>query len=451
MERVIAYASRVLSPAEANYCVTRRELLAIVEFTKRFRQYLLGTKFLIRTDHDALTWLKKTPQPVGQNARWLEQLGEYCFDLIHRPGTRHGNADAMSRRPCDKPNMCFYCKQHIVHCGAIHAVEQTDRSACDDVDDAWGKETFIKAQSEDPEIKPVYEALLHPDPSWIDGKPPMEMARPWSEGSRILLADWHKLSFYQGRLCRRWEDPNGLYFKMQVIIPQKYREEVVMRTHGGMTGGHLGRDKTFDQISRRMYWPHWKTSVRLLLKSCKPCAQYHRGPQPKQVGLKPFPAGMPFETWSIDVTGPHTPSRDGNVYILTLVDSFTKWTEAFAIRRHTAEIVVRKLVEEVFSRFGTPLRLLSDRGPEFESGILAELCRSYQIDKIRTTSYQPSTNGALERFHKTMNSMIGKVVEESQRDWDRRLPEVMHAYRSTIHSSRITFSCWGWRPEHLWT
>jgi hypothetical protein len=67
-ERVIAYASRKLHPAEVNYCVTRRELLAIVEFTRKYRQYLLGQpKFLIRTDHDALTWLKKSPEVVGQN------------------------------------------------------------------------------------------------------------------------------------------------------------------------------------------------------------------------------------------------------------------------------------------------------------------------------------------------------------------------------------------------
>jgi transposase InsO family protein len=66
---------------------------------------------------------------------------------------------------------------------------------------------------------------------------------------------------------------------------------------------------------------------------------------------------------------------------------------------------------------------------------MAELCRAFQIEKIRTTSYKPSTNGAVERFHRTLNSMLGKVVEESQRDWDHRLYEVMAAYRSTVHQS----------------
>src|SRR2546425_334016 len=99
-ERVIAYASRTLSRPEKNYCVTRRELLAIVYFVKQFRSYLLGREFLIRTDHSALRWLKLTPEPIGQQARWLERLEEYSYKIEHRAGNKHTNADALSRRPC---------------------------------------------------------------------------------------------------------------------------------------------------------------------------------------------------------------------------------------------------------------------------------------------------------------------------------------------------------------
>ena len=67
-----------------NYCVTGKELLAIVHCTQYFRQYLLGRQFTIRTDHAALSWLKKTADPVGQNARWLELLGEFDYVVQHR-------------------------------------------------------------------------------------------------------------------------------------------------------------------------------------------------------------------------------------------------------------------------------------------------------------------------------------------------------------------------------
>ena len=101
----MAFASRLCSAAERNYNVTRRELLAVMFALKTFRQYLLGVKFTIRTDHAALEWLKKTPTPIGQQARWVEQLEEFDYDIQHRPGHRHGNADALSRRPMSvEPN-----------------------------------------------------------------------------------------------------------------------------------------------------------------------------------------------------------------------------------------------------------------------------------------------------------------------------------------------------------
>jgi transposase InsO family protein len=125
------------------------------------------------------------------------------------------------------------------------------------------------------------------------------------------------------------------------------------------------------------------------------------------------------------------------------MDSFSKFAEAIPIRSHTAAVVARRLVDHVFSRYGVPIRILTDQGPEFESALMAELCRSHGIEKIRTSSYKPSTNGAIERFHRTLNSMLGKVVAESQRDWDQHVAPVMAAYRSTIHAST------GYSPNFL--
>ena len=96
-ERVLAYASKTLSKAERNYCVTRRELLAIVMFIKQFHHYLYGAHFLVRTDHAALYWLMRKKDPEGQMARWLIFLQSYDMIIEHRPGVRHGNADALSR------------------------------------------------------------------------------------------------------------------------------------------------------------------------------------------------------------------------------------------------------------------------------------------------------------------------------------------------------------------
>jgi len=103
-ERVIAYASRSMNKAEKNYCVTDKELLALRYFVEYFRQYLLGRRFLVRTDHQALKWLFSLKEPKGRIARWLEILSAYDFAVEYRPGKKHGNADGMSR--CPNPRDC---------------------------------------------------------------------------------------------------------------------------------------------------------------------------------------------------------------------------------------------------------------------------------------------------------------------------------------------------------
>ena len=113
-EKVLCYYSKCFSRSEKNYCVTRRELLAIVLAVKHFHHYLYGRPFLIRSDHGALRWLLNFKTPEGQLARWIETLSMYQFSIEHRPGRVHSNADALSRRPCVD---CRHCdKSDIQYC-----------------------------------------------------------------------------------------------------------------------------------------------------------------------------------------------------------------------------------------------------------------------------------------------------------------------------------------------
>ena len=96
-ERVVAYYSCTLSLPERHYCVTCKELLAVVKAIKHFRVYRYGRKFLLRTDRSALQWLLSFHHPEAQVARWLERLQQCDFTVEYRAGTKHGNADALSR------------------------------------------------------------------------------------------------------------------------------------------------------------------------------------------------------------------------------------------------------------------------------------------------------------------------------------------------------------------
>ena len=101
-ETVISYFSKALNGHEKNYCIARKELLAVVFSVRHFKQYLYGRKFIIRTDHAAFKWLMRLKEPEGQLARWLECLSEYDFFVEHRTGTQHKNTDALTRQVCNQ-------------------------------------------------------------------------------------------------------------------------------------------------------------------------------------------------------------------------------------------------------------------------------------------------------------------------------------------------------------
>ena len=431
VERVIAYSSRSLSKPERNYCVTRKELLAVVYYVKAFRMYLLGRPFLVRTDHSALQWLRRTPEPIGQQARWCEILEEFQFDIQHRPGRSHTNADALSRRPCRQ-------------CGdgsdeTMVKVRTVFLNRPSEVPDSlYNPDVLAKAYQEDPELRHIYnfvkEGPQKPDANVINGL---------DSTTKSYASQWNRLSIVSGGLYRRWFRFEKDTDTLQLIPPVSYREEIVIMAHSGLTGGHIGLRRTKLRVQKKAYWIGWSRQVEALYRRCDRCARYYRGLPKRQGELQSAPVGEVWERLAIDVTGPHPKSRNGFCYIVTVLDLFSKWAFAFPVRNHEAITVAHLLVDKVFSVFGIPQQLLSDRGPEFEGNLMRELCHALEIDKLRTTAYKPSTNGAIERFHRSLNALLGKVVSDNQRDWDQWIPAVLSAYHASPHDST------GFTPNYL--
>jgi transposase InsO family protein len=425
-ERVIAYASRTLQKPERNYETTRKELLAVVYGLKQFKQYLLGRPIAIRVDHAALTWLRKTPEPMPQLARWLTFIEQFDYTVVHRAGKRHSNADSLSRRrESDSVDGDDSTPAETVDVGVL-AVQLP----VPDVADPLAGENLATAQQEDDEIGKVIQMRLQGDE-----QPPIETLLAESAAAKIVWSNWSRLAIVNGVVGRRLLGKNGRPDSFQLILPYSLRHEAIRRCHTGMTGGHLGTKKTLNQVQRRFFWPTWRRDTARYCRLCPECNEYHRGKLPRSGPLQPIIAGAPFERLSIDLTGPHCKSDRGHIWILTCIDPFTKWVEAFPLRNKESETVAKVLVEQVITRFGTPIALLSDRGNEVDSSIMRAVCRLLDIDKLHTTAYKASTNAAIERFHKTLNSMLGKLVRYNQRDWDLHLPFVMAAYRASRHES----------------
>lgn len=430
-ECVLAYSSRLYSAAEQRYCVTRKELLAVICAVKQHRHYLLGRPFVIRTDHAALQWLKRTPTPIGQQSRWLEILEEYDYTVEHRPGTKHGNADALSRIPC---RQCGYCglDNEGITTAARHILANDDGSP------QWNCDALRLAQQTDQDIGPVYTFRKNDE-----NEPDAESLSHFSADVKTYMAHWPVLELKEDLLYRRWKLKSQPQEILQLLLPLEYRQEALQQMHSGFTGGHLGIRRTLEQVQRRFYWVGWAADVKRYCRQCNDCAQYKRGPAPHQGLLQSQLCGEPWERIGVDITGPHPRSRNGYIYILTAVDYFSKWAEAYPMRNQEAVTVANILVDKIIGHFGTPIQILTDRGANFQSILFKELCTKLDIDLLRTTAYKPSTNGLTERFHRTLNSMLGKVVNLNQRDWDEHLPAVMAAYRATVQEST------GYSPNFL--
>jgi len=149
-----------------------------------------------------------------------------------------------------------------------------------------------------------------------------------------------------------YEQLCGIWVVWQVVLPKSMRREFLAVVHGGMTGDHLARKKITASIQTRAYWPTWSTDLDNFLTLCQHCAQYYRGSAPKKARLQTSIVGEPWFRVSVDITGPHPRSSSSNIYILTLVDHFSKWAEAILLRNHTAPTVARALMTHVFARFG---------------------------------------------------------------------------------------------------
>ena len=245
-----------------------------VTYVQHFRSYLLGREFQLRTDHGSLTWLANFREPEGQLARWLEQLQEFHFQIVHRPGKKHLNADALSRRPCTQ-------------CGRDSHGEDLTEPAPKPVAVLLERppQDLRKLQLEYGPCHLLLQAVEK-------GKKPDvgDVRREGPEAQRLLQL-WERLSVDQGLLKRKYEDARGNSSWQQLVVPRTLREEIMQELHAGPLEGHLGVDKTVAKIKERFYWPGMYRDVEQWIRTCASCATRKSAPQQNRGPLQTIKTG----------------------------------------------------------------------------------------------------------------------------------------------------------------
>ena len=388
VERPIAYGGRALNTAEKNYSVTEKELLAIVVAICKYRQFLLGTPFKIHTDHQPIRALLNQKDPKGRLARWIVILQPYQFEIHYKAGRLNGDADGLSRREYPPPSL-----------------------------NNIGFQTIRELQREDPDLGPIITEL---------------------ETSDTFLP-------YRDFLCL---DNEGILFRIppennsrrrtpfkQLVVPSALQGELIYQYHDNL--GHFGVERTYNALRIKYFWKSMFSHVEKWVASCTLCARRKTPKNMPSAPLTCIPVAAPFDRVAVDVLGPFVPSHKGNRYILVFTDALTKWVEAFACENTQAPIVARILFDEIFCRHGAPRHLLSDRGTNFLSKIVALVSAILTTKRLKTSGYRPQTNGLVERYNSTLAQTLSFLVEKSQKNWDEKLPAALFAYRATPHATTL--------------
>lgn len=153
--------------------------------------------------------------------------------------------------------------------------------------------------------------------------------------------------------------------------------------------------------------------------------------QTNTVPFLPIPIESAFEQLAVDCLGPFLTTHSGNKYIIVFSDYLTRWPEAFAVSTIDAPTIARLLVDEIVCRHGAPRTLLSDRGANFLSKLVREVCSLINSKKVNTSAYHPQTNGLVEKFNAVLAHSLFMYVSKDQKDWDLFIPLILFGYRSS--------------------
>ncbi|KAJ9534914.1 hypothetical protein QJQ45_029577 [Haematococcus lacustris] len=396
-ERVVAYHSRKLLPAERNYPTHEQELLSLVEALKVWRHYLLGASFNLLTDNWATKHIQTQPRlDCRRQARWMEVLQEYDCIIDHIPGKQNIVADALSRRS-DYQLLSVGRRAQRNPAQVTETTISVDQSRLRNIRDA---------AATDPQYQRHLTAALK-------GR-----ARQFTVQDNLL--------YHTGRGTPLLYIPAG-----------PLRTDLLCEAHDVPTAGHLGRDKTYLRLSRLVYWPRMAAAVHDYIRTCTHC-QRNKSSTTKPFGLlQPLP--VPQHRWeqvSMDLITQLPVTSAGHDAIVVFVDKLTKMIHTVPTTTTvSAPELAQLFFDSVFKYHGLPKVIISDRDPRFTSNFWQQLYAKTGTHLNISTANHPQTDGQTERANRTIEDMLRNYVSPHHTDWDNHLTAVEFAYNASIQAS----------------
>lgn len=409
-EHPVAFLSKSLSPAERNYDIYDKEMLAVVKALEHWKMYLQGTEdpLGIITDHKNLVYFQNSRITNQRQARWADLLTHYNYTIGYRPGIKSGIPDTLSRRSDlrseegDETNK----NQQIFDQAAFASIATLY------ISDARLIDLIKEALDKDQDLKAII-AFFNADPT----STPSEI--------RKAMKDFT----FEDRI---------LYRLGKVYVPNnaEIKRKILELYHDSAIAGHPGQAKTLELVSRGYYWPSQKAYVNTYVEECDPC-QRNKNQHAKEHGLlKPLPIpNGPWQSVSYDLIT-ELPESGGYTAILVALCRLTKQAHFIKTRTEVdTEGVVDLLKENVWKLHGFPIETVSDRGPNFESKLIRALYQRLGINPKFSTAYRPQTDGQTERTNTTLETYLRFYTTHRQDDWSHHLALAEFAYNNSHHSS----------------
>ena len=412
-EKVIQFLSKQLDDGQRKWATIEKEAYAIVYAVNKLRPFLYGSKFTVFTDHKPLRTLFTSEMKNARIQRWAIMLSEYGCNIEYKKGKENIPADMLSRI------------EDTREIKVIDSSENTDLSHLENGGDMTGDGDLPNWPPQTPDcLKNIKQ--LQKDDKYIHDR--FECIRAGIDLPDYIIEDdllYHIMPVGRGDKASR----------LQLVIPESIKRVVLEHIHCSMFGaGHFGADKTYDCLRARYFWPNMYKETHEFVARCDLCNERKRRFKTAPIMSMPVP-NYPFEIIGIDICGPFTETEDGNIYVLTIIDHFSGWPEAFAMQNKSTISVARILLNEIIPRHGCPRVIVSDRGTEFTSATVALINEKMRISHVKTSPYHPQSNGKTERFHRYMNDSLAKYSRNAPFQWDLYVPAMLMAYRTMTHST----------------
>jgi len=256
-----------------------------------------------------------------------------------------------------------------------------------------------------------------------------------------MKKDNSKYSVKNGLICFK-ENPEAFE---RIVIPECLRAWILRMHHNIELAGHQGHKRVIDQITQFCFWPGMTQDAVRWVRGCVACKK-RKTPRPLRQGMtQPVFSRFPNHTVAIDIVGPMLETSSGNLWILTMIDVFTRWPLAVAIPNRKSSVIGKIIFERWICEKGVPAMILSDQGRELVSLGIQSMCKRIGIRKVQTAGYNPTGNACIERFHRFLTSSLAILYNRTGTDWDDFLPPVLFAYRASQHDTT------GFSPFYLET